>query len=1092
MKTSSIVIVSVFLTVLGTQAQAAGAPTIANPSIVQAPNDYRVVQRDANSQVWQRTEYTAGPNGQVMTNFHKYVELASGLNHFEKGQWIRSKEEIVILPDGGAAATNGQHQAYFPSDIYSGVIRLVTPEGYVLQSRPVGMSYDDGTNTVMIAELTNSVGYLAGSNQVIYPDAFTGFKADLCYTYTKAGFEQDVILRQQPPTPESLELNADTAKLQLLTEFFSPPKPAIKSRTLPVQAGLSLPDQSLCFGKTEMIQGRAFLLGQKAKDTGAWVGKQFMELDGRKFLVEEVPVNAVADGLAALPLTAVNSSPSRTAHMASRKLALPAQRLAKNVGTKTVMRAKAGLPERGFVLDYQTINGYLDYFTFQGDTTYYMSGNISASQVTIEGGAVIKAASDNGLNDYNIYINYGSLLCKASTYRPAIFTAIDDNSVGETISGSTGTPSGYYGVAIFMYEGTASLISNLRFCYANTGLRFFATTGTGPGSSVVIRDCQFLNCGYSIYIGDDGNTVCEGGNLLFNNDQVAFYANYVNTYATATHITAHGVNYLTAIGYGGGSLNLFVTNSLLIGVTNLGGGSVTGAYNYTSSSDAGIFQTVGGGAHYLATNCPAGIRSAGTTNVDSALLAELQNKTTYPPVVYALATISTNLVLYPQAARDTNAAPDLGYHYDPLDYVFGGCDLFTNLILNAGTAVGWYEDYGNEATYGQPYGISVNDGAAMNWNGIETASCWFARFNTVQESRNGNWQQRGWMSGIMINGSSDTSMAQVNANFTKWSEPQSFGGYCRDDWAYGSVNFVNCEFYNGGVSSYWGPESFTNCLFIRTGINAYNNYMPDNPSATFQNCTFYNGGICLQRSIDSTPSVWNIQNTTFDGTSFLISDDFNANTNYTSWGWNAYNAANTNWTIYNFGFGPAPTNIFEPLAATDVVVPAGFNWQTSWLGNFYLPPNSSLINAGSSSAGLVGLYYYTTQASQMIESNSIVDIGYHYVAVSTNGLPFTDNNGIALYLGGGLDPDGSGLPIWWEMTYFGQTGVNPAADPTGDGLSNLQSYQAGVNPNVDQSTVPSSRINYIYDAGGWLRQVSGRHAGAVVPDNEGNVQAVSQ
>lgn len=43
--------------------------------------------------------------------------------------------------------------------------------------------------------------------------------------------------------------------------------------------------------------------------------------------------------------------------------------------------------------------------------------------------------------------------------------------------------------------------------------------------------------------------------------------------------------------------------------------------------------------------------------------------------------------------------------------------------------------------------------------------------------------------------------------------------------------------------------------------------------------------------------------------------------------------------------------------------------------------------------------------------------------------------------------DGNGLPIAWEMTYFGTTGVNPNADPDRDGMSNLQEYLAGTNPN---------------------------------------------
>ncbi len=43
--------------------------------------------------------------------------------------------------------------------------------------------------------------------------------------------------------------------------------------------------------------------------------------------------------------------------------------------------------------------------------------------------------------------------------------------------------------------------------------------------------------------------------------------------------------------------------------------------------------------------------------------------------------------------------------------------------------------------------------------------------------------------------------------------------------------------------------------------------------------------------------------------------------------------------------------------------------------------------------------------------------------------------------------DSNGLPIAWELTYFGVTGLNPNADPTGKGMTIAQDYLAGTDPN---------------------------------------------
>jgi hypothetical protein len=129
-------------------------------------------------------------------------------------------------------------------------------------------------------------------------------------------------------------------------------------------------------------------------------------------------------------------------------------------------------------------------------------------------------------------------------------------------------------------------------------------------------------------------------------------------------------------------------------------------------------------------------------------------------------------------------------------------------------------------------------------------------------------------------------------------------------------------------------------------------------------------------------------------------------------------------------------------------------FQSGVSGDFYLSPDSSYINAGNVTAGQVGLYYYTTQTNQSPELNSTVDLGYHYLALDTNGNPVsTLVSGVPDYI---ADSDGNGLPDAWEIKYFGQTGLDPNSDLDGDGNTLLYDFQNGIDPNVIAFNIEST------------------------------------
>ncbi|MBI2926369.1 MAG: hypothetical protein HYY24_11800 [Verrucomicrobia bacterium] len=68
------------------------------------------------------------------------------------------------------------------------------------------------------------------------------------------------------------------------------------------------------------------------------------------------------------------------------------------------------------------------------------------------------------------------------------------------------------------------------------------------------------------------------------------------------------------------------------------------------------------------------------------------------------------------------------------------------------------------------------------------------------------------------------------------------------------------------------------------------------------------------------------------------------------------------------------------------------------------------------------------------------------------------------------------LPENWQLQYFGRTGVDPLADPDGDGMDNLGEFRVGTNP-VDPSSV--FEIEIAADAAGGPRLTWFSAAGVV-------------
>jgi hypothetical protein len=124
----------------------------------------------------------------------------------------------------------------------------------------------------------------------------------------------------------------------------------------------------------------------------------------------------------------------------------------------------------GYVLDWEMGNASETDFHFDSDTTYHVTRWVQLHGTTvIDPRTVIKF--DKAVAAQLIIDDYGGLLMRNEPYLPVIFTAKDDNSAGAVLSGSSGSPSGYYAdPALGYFPVTALRASQLNIRYAKRGL----------------------------------------------------------------------------------------------------------------------------------------------------------------------------------------------------------------------------------------------------------------------------------------------------------------------------------------------------------------------------------------------------------------------------------------------------------------------------------------------------------------------------------------------------------------------------------------------------------------------------------------------
>jgi hypothetical protein len=708
---------------------------------------WEITERDFHSQTWGTSLSWVDPaSGKTFTRKGRFVELATGLNfRDERGQWQPTREEFQVAPNGTAVARFGPHQLIVAPNVNDWVVDFLSSDGQRFRAGPVAIGYFDplgGTN-VILARIRDTTGQLTAANEVPFEDCFEGALKAL-------------IVHEAPPDPSTLGLSP-FVRLELYSEFSpdSPVPQAIIPRVLraegdpalrPLLVEPDLVDHLLDFGPYKIGTGTAFEWNTGPNPAKLPVAKRFLVTpEGRRILIEAVEYSEASRLFAALPKADKAGQVSSLSQTASVATAEPASRLVEPADEQTsgtgkmtgllsarsvrvptrliptrppaqtlrkpVQEARAALlgakSTPAFVLDWSLLTGDTN-VTLAGDTTYFVSGAVYLYGVTtIEEGAVVKFT--NSLASGGLRIR-GELDCQTSPYRPAVLTSQNDDAVGQSLPWSTGHPTNYYGSPAleldYYASNTAHTVQHVRVSHANAGLSFFG----GRGDE--LKHAQFVHC-------DTAFTPCYC-DVNLRNVLVCQASNVFSGSSSSTcrveHLTVDQASNLTA------NATLWLTNSLLVNVVNTN--SFGGLSNEVTSA-SNVFQVLGAGAHYLATNT---YRHRGTTNVNLGLLTDLRQRTTHAPRLLTN-TVTSNTWLTPVTPRSTDA-PDLDWLYPAVDYAASVFTLSNSATVNVtfGTVI---------ASFGS-CGLWILDGSQLVCEGTPRQCIHFVPFYAVQELST-NW-----------------------------------------------------------------------------------------------------------------------------------------------------------------------------------------------------------------------------------------------------------------------------------------------------------------------------------------------------------------
>jgi hypothetical protein len=465
----------------------------------------QALARDTISTTWEVLAQTFYPATGVLTSrTNRYVELGAGLNYLSNpatGQWAPSEDLIELMPDGSAAALKGPTKLYLNPNVNSpGAVRIVSADGAVFQSQPIGLFWYDPVsgNASLIARAQDCAGELEPPNQVVYRGAF-GDVGDLRLTYTKGAIESDLVLLACPQLPPGFD--PATARLELWHACQPTSAPKITPHLVGAQATT---DDVLEFGGLWFLTGAAYWSDGsvvRAADTPATVCVPRLTEDGtlapvcktwlpgaaEDVLVEALPWSAVVPKLASLPPTAPAYLSTPEQGRASWLAELEATRGPSSTAPAVISRGRGYQPV-GLVWDYITVSGSGPY-TFNTGETYYVNWSCYFLTSLTFNPCVIK------FNSQTYLLTCGGITCNGNSSSPTILTSWQDDLFGTQIQTNQPCPTYAASYELYVYHPLSNVsVTGMRFRWANTAL-VIASPYPYAGS---VSGCSFEFCGVGI------------------------------------------------------------------------------------------------------------------------------------------------------------------------------------------------------------------------------------------------------------------------------------------------------------------------------------------------------------------------------------------------------------------------------------------------------------------------------------------------------------------------------------------------------------------------------------------------------------------